>query len=59
MEVELAAGERIHTENSHKYDLAELSRLATDADFTRARTWHDAAKQFSSSLFVAIEGATL
>lgn len=59
MEVELAAGERIHTENSHKYDLAELSRLATDAGFTRARTWHDAAKQFSSNLFVAVEGATL
>jgi dimethylhistidine N-methyltransferase len=57
MNIELAEGERIHTENSHKYDLAQLSQLATDAGFTRARTWHDAAEQFSSNLFVAVEEA--
>ena len=59
LEVTFAAGERIHTENSHKYDLAQLSQLATGAGFTRARTWFDHAEQFSSNLFVAVEQADL
>ncbi|MGB8507287.1 MAG: L-histidine N(alpha)-methyltransferase [Pyrinomonadaceae bacterium] len=49
------AGERMHTENSHKYDLAELSRLAEATGFTRAQTWLDSARQFSSNLFLAVE----
>ena len=54
LEVSFEAGERIHTENSHKYDLAELSRLASDTGFERARTWLDRQERFSSSLFVAV-----
>ena len=54
LEVSFEAGERIHTENSYKYDLAELSRLAADTGFERARTWHDRRGRFSSSLFVAV-----
>ncbi|MCA1592639.1 MAG: L-histidine N(alpha)-methyltransferase, partial [Acidobacteria bacterium] len=54
MAVSFDAGERLHTENSHKYDLEELSRLADATGFTRARTWLDSAGQFSSNLFLAV-----
>ncbi len=53
MRVRFAKGERIHTENSYKYDLAELSQLAERAGFTLARTWLDRAEQFSSNLLFA------
>ncbi|HYH86977.1 MAG TPA: L-histidine N(alpha)-methyltransferase [Pyrinomonadaceae bacterium] len=46
-------GERIHTENSYKYDLAELSALAAATGFDLTRTWLDAGERFSSNLFVA------
>jgi len=46
-------GERIHTENSYKYDLAELSALAEATGFARERTWLDTVERFSSNLFVA------
>ena len=54
MKVSFAAGERIHTENSYKYDIQELSQLAQQTGFTRARTWSDQAEQFSSNIFVAV-----
>jgi len=54
MEVEFLAGERIHTENSYKYDTEGLSRLAGDTGFSRARTWLDQAERFSSNLFIAV-----
>ncbi|HST52393.1 MAG TPA: L-histidine N(alpha)-methyltransferase [Pyrinomonadaceae bacterium] len=47
------AGERIHTENSYKYDLSELSALAGATGFARVQTWLDAGERFSSNLFVA------
>ncbi len=53
LEISFAAGERIHTENSHKYDLEELSTLAARTGFSRARTWLDEAGRFSSNLLVA------
>jgi dimethylhistidine N-methyltransferase len=53
LEVPFRAGERIHTENSYKYSLEELSALAADAGFGRAHTWLDAGGRFSSNLFVA------
>jgi L-histidine N-alpha-methyltransferase len=53
MEIRFAEGERIHTENSYKYDLAGLSRLASATGYTRARTWLDEREQFSSNLFIA------
>lgn len=51
--IEFAAGERIHTENSYKYDLGELDRLATSTGFVRDETWFDEARRFSSNLFRA------
>lgn len=54
LEVRFDAGERIHTENSYKYDLTELSALAARAGFARKRTWLDARGWFSSNLFVAV-----
>lgn len=53
MEADFQAGERIHTENSYKYDLDGLSRMAAATGFERTRTWHDAREQFSSNLFIA------
>jgi L-histidine N-alpha-methyltransferase len=53
MKIQFAEGERIHTENSYKYDLAGLSQLATATGYTRARTWLDQREQFSSNLFIA------
>jgi uncharacterized SAM-dependent methyltransferase len=46
-------GERMHTENSYKYDLDGLSALAAATGFERAETWLDPAGRFSSNLFVA------
>ncbi len=51
--VNFQEGERVHTENSYKYDLAGLSALAAETGFERAETWLDSAERFSSSLFVA------
>jgi dimethylhistidine N-methyltransferase len=51
--VEFAAGELLHTENSYKYDLAELDELASRTGFARTQTWLDKGEQFSSNLFVA------
>jgi L-histidine N-alpha-methyltransferase len=53
LDVLFREGERIHTENSYKYDLAELSALAAATGFESARTWLDAGERFSSNLFVA------
>jgi dimethylhistidine N-methyltransferase len=55
MEIRFEEGERIHTENSHKYDLEGLSLLASATGYTRSRTWLDEREQFSSNLFIAIE----
>lgn len=54
MEVQFAAGEQIHTENSYKYDLADIAKLAAETGFTRARTWLDQKEQFSSNLLLAV-----
>ena len=53
LEVNFDACERVHTENSYKYDLAELSALADETGFARAHTWLDAGERFSSNLFIA------
>jgi dimethylhistidine N-methyltransferase len=54
MEVQFHKGEQIHTENSYKYDLSDIAKLAEDTGFTRARTWLDTAEQFSSNLLLAV-----
>ena len=48
------AGERIHMENSYKYDLEELSELAAAGGFELERTWLDQDKRFSSNLLLAV-----
>ncbi len=53
LEVEFEEGERLHTENSYKYDLVGLTKLAEATGFELARTWLDAREQFSSNLFLA------
>ncbi|HZB44215.1 MAG TPA: L-histidine N(alpha)-methyltransferase, partial [Pyrinomonadaceae bacterium] len=55
LDVDFRAGERVHTENSYKYSLDELSALAADTGFEREHTWLDPAGRFSSNLFVAKE----
>jgi dimethylhistidine N-methyltransferase len=44
---EFAAGERIHTENSYKYTVAEFQQLATQAGFHPRRVWTDPEALFS------------
>ena len=51
--VEFAEGETIHTEDSRKYDLATVDRLARATGFERSMTWSDVDGRFSSSLLVA------
>jgi dimethylhistidine N-methyltransferase len=53
LEIAFAAGELLHTENSYKYDLAGLSKMAAETGFKRARTWLDQEERFSSNLFIA------
>jgi L-histidine N-alpha-methyltransferase len=45
-----AKGERIHTENSHKYSVAEFQVLAGSAGWTPLRAWTDADQLFSLHL---------
>jgi dimethylhistidine N-methyltransferase len=42
-----AAGERIHTEYSYKYDLAGLQEMARDGGFRIDRTWTDPDRLFA------------
>ncbi len=41
------AGETIHTENSHKYDIEQFQDMARDAGFEPERVWTDADNLFS------------
>lgn len=43
---EFAAGERIHTENSHKYARYEFESLLQQAGFTTIQCWQDNAQDF-------------
>jgi L-histidine Nalpha-methyltransferase len=53
LEVHFEPGERIHTENSYKYDLAGIGQLARETGYTCARTWLDSQQRFSSNLLLA------
>lgn len=52
--VQFEEGELIHTENSYKYDFADVAALASNAGFTCARTWLDSQERFSSNLLLAV-----
>lgn len=45
-----AEGERIHTENSHKYSVSEFQTLAQTAGWQPVKAWTDAADLFSLHL---------
>jgi dimethylhistidine N-methyltransferase len=45
-----AEGERIHTENSHKYTVAEFQTLASASGWRPVKAWTDAAHLFSLHL---------
>jgi dimethylhistidine N-methyltransferase len=47
LEVSVEAGERIHTENSYKYDPEEFTALAARAGFEALRHWSDSDELFS------------
>jgi uncharacterized SAM-dependent methyltransferase len=53
LEVEFAADELIHTENSHKFDKAGIERLANATGYSLTRTWVDSQGRFSSNLLMA------
>jgi uncharacterized SAM-dependent methyltransferase len=41
------AGETIHTEDSHKYDIGDFQGLAERAGFAPVEAWTDADRLFS------------
>lgn len=45
-----ARGERIHTENSHKYALADITAMAEAAGWTHAQAWVDDDNLFSVNM---------
>ncbi len=51
MSVNFDAGERIHLENSYKFDTDGLKLLGRQSGFDLERTWLDEEKLFSSNLF--------
>jgi L-histidine N-alpha-methyltransferase len=51
--ISFAAGERMHMENSYKYSVDDLSRLAAESGFGLESTWLDDQQRFSSNLLVA------
>lgn len=54
---EFDAGERLHTENSYKYDIAEFQALARLAGFVPAQVWTDADRLFAVH-YLALETAS-
>ena len=49
-EFRFARGERIHTENSHKYSVPEFQALASAAGWTAVKAWTDPDQLFSLHL---------
>jgi len=45
-------GEKIHTENSHKFDRSGLESLAQASGFRIEKFWSDSQSRFSSSLWI-------
>jgi L-histidine N-alpha-methyltransferase len=54
IEVGFQEGESIHTENSYKYESADLARLAAASDFKLERAWLDHNKWYSFNLLRAV-----
>lgn len=54
LQITFAEGERIHTENSYKYDRPQIQQLAESTGFRCAHTWLDSERRFSSNLLLAL-----
>jgi len=54
LEVQFAAGEAVHTENSYKYSFVEIEALAAAAGLRLQRQWLDAGCRFSVNLFAPV-----
>jgi L-histidine Nalpha-methyltransferase len=50
--IDFEEGERIHTENSHKYTLDQIERLLNEGGFGLRRAWRDERKWFTLVLGV-------
>jgi len=53
LEVRFREGETIHTENSYKFDVEQLAKLARATGFSLDKTWFDSERRFSFNLFAA------
>jgi L-histidine N-alpha-methyltransferase len=51
LKIEFAQGERIHTENSYKYEAERLIEMGRRAGFALRKSWRDSETYFSSNLF--------
>jgi L-histidine Nalpha-methyltransferase len=51
MDVEFAKGETIHTENSYKYTLPQVRKMAEVSGFVHERVWCDDRRWFALHLF--------
>ncbi|HEU4386449.1 MAG TPA: L-histidine N(alpha)-methyltransferase [Blastocatellia bacterium] len=54
LEISFDEGETIHTESSHKFDLARLSELGLESGFSLEKSWFDRDRRFSFNLFGAV-----
>ena len=54
MSIEFRAGERIHTENSYKYEPAEFTAVAEQGGFRREAWWTDPRDRFAIFLLTVI-----
>ncbi|HEY1656651.1 MAG TPA: L-histidine N(alpha)-methyltransferase [Candidatus Tumulicola sp.] len=52
LQIEFAAGERIHTESSYKFADDDVATIGAAAGFQLRSTWHDRARRFSVHLLV-------
>jgi dimethylhistidine N-methyltransferase len=50
LSVQFRAGERIHTENSHKYNLEMVERMLCVSGFNLEKTWFDSRQWFGLNL---------
>ncbi len=57
IEIAFAAGERIHTEDSHKYSREEIDALAAQAGLRLERRYLDRDRRFTLNLFATREAA--
>jgi L-histidine Nalpha-methyltransferase len=52
LDVPIAAGERIHTESSYKFNDEDMRTLAAATGFTVRKSWHDREQRFDLHLLV-------